>query len=346
MLAINGFGRVGRCVLRALYESGMRQYLTPCFINELADTETIAHLLKYDSVHGRFKGRVEVSESTLIVYYEDYRDEIEVSHECELSRVGVLKQVDIVLECSGEASAIDARKYCDLNPQTKVIFSRPMLQDEVDSTVVYGFNHNQLSLDEKLISTGSCTTNAIVPILHALHRQYGVIEGSTTTIHSVMNDQPVLDAYHHTDLRKTRAASHSMIPVDTQLTKGIERLLPEMTGRLSSQAVRVPILNVSAIDLSVRLNKSISRDSVNEYLSQLCQEHTTSVLAYSDEALASSDYIHRCESAIIDGTQTRISGESFLKIWVWFDNEWGYAHRMLDTAYCLTTLMHKKGLKI
>lgn len=334
-LAINGFGRIGRGVLRALYESGLREQLQVVAINELADLQTIAHLLKYDSVHGRFLGDVSIENSQLIVEYKNYRDVIEVQHQADFPQVQFQQDIKCVFECTGATSAQDARQFLAKNPNTKVLFSRPLLEEEADATIVYGLNHQQLNSQHELISAASCTTNAIVPLINTLHDAFGVDYGSTTTIHSLMNDQPVLDGYHHTDLRKTRAASHSMIPVETGLARGIERLLPELEGRFSSQALRVPVLNVSAIDISLTLKTATDVQAINRCIKAVSESDLNKVLAYSDAPLASSDFNNRLESGIFDATQTRMSGQKLLKAWVWFDNEWAYAHRMLDIAVLL-----------
>jgi glyceraldehyde-3-phosphate dehydrogenase type I len=198
--------------------------------------------------------------------------------------------------------------------------------------VVYGVNHRDLRAAHRIVSNASCSTNGIVPIIKALEDTVGIESGTITTIHSAMNDQPVLDAYHHTDLRKTRAASQSIIPVDTALDKGIERLLPSMAGRFTAQALRVPTLNVSALDLTVYTRRDTDVGAINRILREAAQSGFEGVLGYTEELLASCDFNHDSRSSIVDASQTRVSGKRLVKVLTWFDNEWGYANRMLDVA--------------
>jgi D-erythrose 4-phosphate dehydrogenase len=202
----------------------------------------------------------------------------------------------------------------------------------VDATVVYGVNHRQLQPADRIVSAASCTTNAIVPVVQALHEAVGIESGTITTIHSAMNDQPVLDAYHHTDLRKTRAASQSIIPVDTALARGVERVLPHMAGRFTAQALRVPTINVSAMDLTVAACSDTDTAAINRALHDAAQSGFDGVLGYTEEPLASCDFNHDPRSSIVDASQTRVSGRRLVKVLIWFDNEWAYANRMLDVA--------------
>ena len=211
-----------------------------------------------------------------------------------------------------------------------MLFSQPAHAD-VDATIVYGINHQLLSSRHTIVSNASCTTNGIVPVIQALEDAFGIESGTITTIHSAMNDQPVLDAYHHTDLRKTRAAGQSIIPVDTALALGIERILPQMRGRFSAQALRVPTLNVSAMDLTVQVRADVNEATVNRALSEAAANRFCGVLGYTEEPLASCDFNHDPRSSIVDAGQTRVSGR-LVKVLTWFDNEWGYANRMLDVA--------------
>jgi len=240
-------------------------------------------------------------------------------------------EVDLVLECTG---AFTDRATAELHlaqGAKRVLFSQPAAPD-VDATIVYGVNHHTLKPEHTIVSNASCTTNCIVPVIVALHSALGVNSGVLTTIHSAMNDQPVIDAYHHTDLRKTRSAFQSIIPVDTGLARGIERILPELRGRFDAQAMRVPTVNVSAIDLSVVVQKRVTREEVNEVLRAAAAASTPGVLDCTDESLASCDFNHDSRSAIVDLGQTRVSGGHLVKVLTWFDNEWGYANRMLDVA--------------
>ena len=247
-IAINGFGRIGRSVARALYENADNSHLKLVAINELAEPKGIAHLLKYDTTHGRFPFSVELVENQLIIA----GDVIELSHESSLSNMPWKKhKVDIVLDCTGKfANQKDGAVHL-LQGANKVLYSYPGEQD-VDATINYGINHQQLTATDKIVSNGSCTTNCIVPVIKVIDEAFGVESGSITTIHSSMHDQQVIDAFHP-DLRRSRAASQSIIPVGTKLAVGIERILPKFAGRFEAIAVRVPTINVTAMDLSLTL---------------------------------------------------------------------------------------------
>ena len=333
-LAINGYGRIGRSVLRALNEGDHREALQVVAVNELADANTVLHLTRYDSTHGRFAGQVTATEEGMRVDDQLIR---------LLSRQVIdglpwrELEVDVVLECSGSFDdRATANKHIEQGAGA-VIFSQPA-QADVDATIVYGVNHTLLSPAHRIISNASCTTNGIVPVIQALHDAFGIESGTITTIHSAMNDQPVLDAYHHTDLRKTRAAGQSIIPVDTALARGIERILPQLGGRFSAQALRVPTLNVSAMDLTVQLAHAVDAARVNAALSTAAQTRFDGVLGYTEEPLASCDFNHDPRSSIVDASQTRVSGRHLVKVLTWFDNEWGYANRMLDVVRYWTGL--------
>ncbi len=329
-VAINGYGRIGRSLLRAVYESGARGLLQIVAINEPADALTIAHLTRYDSTHGRFPGSVELEQGQLIINGDAIDlypgDAIEDLPWRALS-------VDVVLECSGaytDRSTAEKHLHSGAN---RVLFSQPA-ESDVDATVVFGINHQQLTGSERVISSASCSTNAVVPVIQILDDAFGVTGGVITTIHSAMNDQPVIDAYHHTDLRKTRAAMQSIIPVETGLALGIDRLLPHLTGRFQAQAMRVPTINVSVIDLSVMLEAQVDVTSVNSCLQRASANALQGILGYTEEPLASCDFNHDPRSGIVDASQTRVSQQTLAKVLVWFDNEWGYANRMLDTLLC------------
>ena len=333
-LAINGYGRIGRCVLRALYESPLRNQLQVVAINELADAGTVLHLSRYDSTHGRFPAKLEGDAYQLRVG----GDAIALLSQPDIGQLpwGDLG-VDLVLECTG---AFSDRATAELHLHqgaTRVLFSQPA-QADVDATVVYGVNHRELRAEHRIVSNASCTTNGIVPVIQALDAAVGIESGTITTIHSAMNDQPVLDAYHHTDLRKTRAAGQSIIPVDTALAIGVERILPGMVGRLSAQALRVPTLNVSAMDLTVQTRIDTSVEAINRALRDAAQSTFDGVLGYTEEPLASCDFNHDARSSIVDASQTRLSGKRLVKVLTWFDNEWAYANRMLDVARYWTSL--------
>ena len=331
--AINGYGRIGRSVLRALYESGSRDQVQVVAINEPGDCKTIAHLTKYDSTHGRFPGTVEVNNDVLTVNGDD----IAIYHLEDIRNLPWDElQVDVVMECSGTFADRATAEYHLQAGAKKVLFSQPA-ESSVDATVVLGINEHLLTGGETVISNASCSTNCVIPVIDALHRAFGVEGGVITTIHSAMNDQPVIDAYHHTDLRKTRAAMQSIIPVDTGLARGIDRLLPELSGRFEAQAMRVPTLNVSAIDLSILLNSDVDAATVNHVLAEAAQHRLAGILGYTEEPLASCDFNHDPRSGIVDAGQTRVSQRRLVKVLVWFDNEWGYANRMVELVkYWLT----------
>jgi glyceraldehyde-3-phosphate dehydrogenase type I len=238
--------------------------------------------------------------------------------------------IDVVLECSGSfTDRATAEQHVEAGA-SRVLFSQPA-ESSVDATIVYGVNHLTLLGTEQIISAASCSTNCVVPVIKVLNDCFGVEGGVITTIHSAMNDQPVIDAYHHTDLRKTRAAMQSIIPVDTGLALGIDRLLPALTGRFQAQAMRVPTMNVSVIDLSIMLNKSVDVTTINQVLSDAAEGPLHGILGYTKEPLASCDFNHDPRSGIVDASQTRVSQNKLVKVLIWFDNEWGYANRMLDT---------------
>jgi len=327
-VAINGYGRIGRCVLRALYESGARDQLQVVAINELADCKTIAHLTKYDSTHGRFPGEVSVEDDWLTIDSDAIRV-LHREHIADLpwSELGV----DLVLECTGTFGDRATAQQHIYGGGKRVLFSQPA-QADIDATIVYGINEDSLDGSETIISNASCTTNCVVPVIKALHDGVGVKSGVITTIHSAMNDQPVIDAYHHTDLRKTRSVFQSIIPIDTGLAQGIDRLLPELSGRFEAQAMRVPTVNVSAIDLSVVVSRDVTAEQINSLLQQAAATRFNGVLGFTDELLASCDFNHDSRSGIVDAGQTRVAGKRLVKVLIWFDNEWGYANRMLDVA--------------
>lgn len=334
-IAINGFGRIGRCVLRALYEGDYRSELSVVAINELADCATAAHLLRYDSTHGRFHGDVAVANDVLKVN----SDNIRMLHSESIDNLPWKEiGVDVVLESTG---SFDDRKTAEKHltqGAAHVLFSQPA-KPEVDATIVYGVNEQLLTGDSRIVSGASCTTNCVVPVIAALHDAVGIESGVITTIHSAMNDQPVIDAYHHTDLRKTRAAFQSIIPIDTGLARGIDRVYPALTGCFEAQAMRVPTVNVSAIDLSVQLKSDADVASLNRILCEAAHSHFRGVLGYTEEPLASCDFNHDSRSGIVDAGQTRVSGKRLAKVLIWFDNEWGYANRLLDVMRYWQTKM-------
>ncbi|HEY9036711.1 MAG TPA: glyceraldehyde 3-phosphate dehydrogenase NAD-binding domain-containing protein [Pseudomonadales bacterium] len=325
-IAINGFGRIGRSALRALYEGDYRKRMQVVAINEPGDARTMAHLLQYDSTHGRFSGSLSLAGETLTVN----GDAIALTHHERLDDLH-WQDVDIVLECSGGYTAqADAEKHLAQGAR-RVMFSNPA--DPDIAAIVYGVNDELLSAAQTVISTASCTSNCIIPVIQVLDKALGIECGVLTTLHSMMNDQPVIDAYHHTDLRKTRSASESMIPVDTALAAGIGRVLPALAGKFEAQALRVPTTNVSAMDLTVVVKRDTTRNEVNAVLQRASETAPLkNILGFTTEPLASCDFNHDPRSGIVDASQTRVSGQRLVKVLAWFDNEWAYANRMLDVA--------------
>ena len=334
-LAINGYGRIGRCVLRALHESQAYPDMQIVAVNDLTDARTLSHLTRYDSTHGRFAGEVLLEAPDLMRV--NGQPVMVLSQPRAEDLPWQALDIDLVLECSGCFSdRATAEKHLTAGAG-RLLFSQPA-QSDVDATVVYGINHQQLSAEHRIVSAASCTTNCVVPVIKCLDDAFGLDYGVITTIHSAMNDQPVIDAYHNQDLRKTRSAVQSIIPVDTEIAKGIGRILPHLDGRFSAQAMRVPTLNVSAIDLTVTVRQNASTKAVNDVIRAAAKNSILNVLACTDEPLASCDFNHDPRSAIVDLSQTRVSGQHLIKVLAWFDNEWAYANRMLDVANVIRQL--------
>jgi len=326
-VAINGYGRIGQSVLRALVERPDLP-LTVVAINELSDLETIAYLTRYDTTHGRFPGRVEARDGCLIVNGQS----IAVRNAAEPESLDwAALGIDLVLECSGSfKDRATAERHLQAGA-SRLLFSQPAEAD-VDATVVYGVNHATLEADMRIVSAASCTTNCLVPILSVLDQHFGVEHGVTTTIHSAMNDQPVIDAYHNSDLRLTRSALQSIIPVDSGLARGIGRLMPHLANRFECLRVRVPTINVSAMDMAISLARETDAAEINACLAEASRGRLLGLLGMTYEPMASVDFNHDPRSGIVDATQTRVAGGRLLKALCWFDNEWGFANRMLDVA--------------
>lgn len=329
-IAINGFGRIGRNVLRALYETGRRAEITVVAINELADAAGMAHLLKYDTSHGRFAWDVRQERDLLWVG----EDTIRILHRAEISDLPWKElNVDVVLDCTGVyGSRADGEAHLAAGAK-KVLFSHPGGND-LDATVVFGVNEKELQPDHQIVSNASCTTNCIIPVIKLIDDAWGIESGTVTIIHSAMHDQQVIDAYHP-DLRRTRAASQSIIPVDTRLAAGITRIFPKFNDRFEAIAVRVPTINVTAIDLSVSVRDAVQACEVNALLRNASEGAFSGIVDYTELPLVSIDFNHDPHSAIVDGTQTRVSGQHLIKTLVWCDNEWGFANRMIDTTLAM-----------
>ena len=329
-LAINGYGRIGRCFLRALRESSIPHDLEVVAVNEPANLESMAYLTRFDSTHGRFPGQVDIGDAALLIDGHP----IHVSHARKPQDVdwrGL--DIDLLIEASGcYGRREELVKFINAGCPRLLLSHPGASSDDVDATIVAGINQNSLTGHERLVSAASCTTNAIVPVLDLLDREIGIDQALLTTLHSVMNDQPLIDGYHHDDLRRTRSAMQSIIPVSTGLARGIERLLPQLAGKVQAKAIRVPTLNVSAIDLTLSTQRPVSAHSINALLADAAGGPLKGLIAYSEAAHASIDFNHDPHSAIIDGSQTRTAGTHLVNMFVWFDNEWGFANRMLEVA--------------
>lgn len=335
-VAINGFGRIGRNVLRAVYESGKNQQIKVVAVNELAKADAMAHLLQYDSTHGRFFKKVSHDQEHLYLHHDNGEyDSVRILHLAELELLPWEDlAVDIVLDCTGVYGNREEGEAHIAAGAEKVLFSHPGSND-LDNTIIYGVNHNTLLPKHKIVSNGSCTTNCIVPIIKVLDEAFGIDSGTITTIHSSMNDQQVIDAYHD-DLRRTRSASQSIIPVDTKLHKGVERIFPHFSNRFEAISVRVPTINVTAMDLSVTIRANVKVTDVNQTIIGASRCTLQDIVDYTEEPLVSTDFNHDPHSAIVDGSQTRVSNGHLVKMLVWCDNEWGFANRMLDTAIAMS----------
>jgi len=329
-VAINGFGRIGRNILRAFYESATKHDLLFVAINDLGDAKTNAHLLKYDTTHGRFKGTVAVSGNSMQVNGQN----IQVVAERDPSKLPwQALGVDIVLECTGLfTSKAKAGAHIAAGAK-KVIISAPGDKD-VDRTVVFGVNHQSLKGSDTVISNASCTTNCLAPLVKALDDRIGVVSGLMTTVHSYTNDQVLTDVYH-SDLRRARSASVNMIPTKTGAAAAVGLVLPHLNGKLDGYAIRVPTINVSIVDLTFVAKKTVTAEEVNLALKQAADGDLKGVLEYGTEPLVSSDFNHNPASSIVDSLLTKVSGGTLVKVASWYDNEWGFSNRMLDIAVAL-----------
>jgi len=329
-VAINGYGRIGRNILRALYESGRTHEIQVVAINDLGDANTNAHLTRHDTAHGRFPGTVAVEGGDLIVN----GDRIKVCAERDPSKLpwGELG-VDVVLECTGLFTS-KAKAGAHLTAGAKkVIISAPGGSD-VDATVVYGVNHGVLRAEHAVISNASCTTNCLAPLAKVLHESVGIAHGLMTTIHAYTNDQVLTDVYH-SDLRRARSATMSQIPTKTGAAAAVGLVLPELNGKLDGFAMRVPTINVSVVDLSFVAKRATSKDEIDAAVKAASAGALKGILGYNTEPLVSIDFNHDPRSSIYDSTQTRVMDGTLVKVLSWYDNEWGFSNRMLDTTLAL-----------
>ena len=327
-IAINGFGRIGRNVLRALYESGLQKKLKVVAINDLAPADMNAHLLKYDSVHGQFQE--EVSSEANIMTVAGHAIEMYAERDPAALPWQALK-VDVVLECTGLfTSAVKAQAHLQAGAK-KVLISAPAGSDV--KTIVYGVNHNTLTAEDSIVSNASCTTNCLAPVVKVLHEKFGIERGLMTTVHAYTNDQRLTDSMHK-DIRRARSATCSMIPAKTGAAAAIGLVLPELNGRLDGFAVRVPTINVSMVDLSVVLAQSASAEAINQAIAEAASGELKGILGYNDLPLVSIDFNHNPCSSVFDATQTRVM-DNLVKVLSWYDNEWGFSNRMLDTLQAM-----------
>ena len=326
-VGINGYGRIGRNILRALYESGRNKEIQIVAVNDLGDANTNAHLTRYDSAHGKFPGTVSVAGDSLIVN----GDKIKVLSERDPAKLpwGQLG-VDVVHECTGLFTS-KAKAGAHLQGGAKkVIISAPGGKD-IDATVVYGVNHKVLKASDTVISNASCTTNCLAPVVKVLHDNIGVVNGIMTTIHAYTNDQVLTDVYH-TDLRRARSATSSMIPTKTGAAAAVGLVLPELNGKLDGFAMRVPTLNVSVVDLTFLAARATTVEEINSLMKAAAAGELKGVLQYNDEPLVSIDFNHNPASSIYDASLTKIIEGTTVKVVAWYDNEWGFSNRMLDTT--------------
>jgi glyceraldehyde 3-phosphate dehydrogenase len=326
-VGINGYGRIGRNMLRALYEGTRHEDIEILAVNDLGDANTNAHLTRYDTAHGRFPGTVKVDGDAMVVN----GDRIRVFAERDPAKLpwGELG-VDIVLESTGLFTTRETAGKHLKGGAKKVIISAPGGKD-IDATIVYGVNHDTLKSSDTIISNASCTTNCLAPLVKPLHDRIGVEHGIMTTIHAYTNDQVLTDVYHK-DLRRARSATMSQIPTKTGAAAAVGLVLPELNGKLDGFAMRVPTINVSAVDLTFVASRDTTVEEINEVLREASEGSLKGVLAYNDEPLVSVDFNHHPASSIYDASLTKVMQGNLVKVLSWYDNEWGFSNRMLDTA--------------
>lgn len=324
-IAINGYGRIGRNILRAHYEKKLHPEIKIVAINDLGDVNTNAHLTRYDTTHGKFPGEITVSGNEMIVN----GDKIRVTAERDPKNLPWKElNIDIVFECTGLFTSKEKATAHLAAGAKKVIISAPAT--DVDATIVYGVNDNVLKQSDTIISNASCTTNCLATVVKPLHDALGIVSGLMNTVHAFTNDQNLLDVYH-TDLRRARSATQSIIPAKTGAASAVGLVMPDLNGKLDGFAVRVPTINVSLVDLTFEAKKATSVKEVNEIVRKAANGPLKGILAYNEEPLVSTDFNHNPASAIFDVVGTRVIG-NLVKILAWYDNEWGFSNRMLDVA--------------
>ncbi len=326
-IAINGYGRIGRNIVRALFEAPEKYDVEIIAVNDLGDININAHLTRYDTTHGKFPGTVTIEDDHLVI--NGHRIKMLCERDPEKLPWKAL-QVDVVHECTGLFTTRDKASKHIVAGAKKVIISAPAGK-EVDATIVYGVNHHILKADHRIISNASCTTNCLAPLVKPLHEKLGIIQGLMTTIHAFTNDQVLLDI-HHSDMHRARSATQSMIPTKTGAANAVGLVLPALAGKLDGLSIRVPTINVSLVDLSFQSKRLTTAGEVNQILQQASKETTLAgILNYCEEPLVSIDYNHNPASSTVDATQTRVIGD-FVKVLAWYDNEWGFSNRMLDVT--------------
>jgi glyceraldehyde 3-phosphate dehydrogenase len=329
-IGINGYGRIGRNILRALYEAERTDEISIVAINDLGDANTNAHLTRHDSAHGKFGGTVEVDGDQLVVNGDRIRVLAERNPaELPWKELGV----EVVLECTGLFTSKEKAAAHLQAGAKKVIISAPGGKD-VDATIVYGVNHDTLKASHEVISNASCTTNCLAPLVQVLHQGIGVERGLMTTIHAYTNDQVLTDVYH-SDLRRARAAAVSMIPTKTGAAAAVGLVLPELAGKLDGFAIRVPTINVSMVDLTFQAARDTSREEIDQVLEEASQGRLKDILGFNREPLVSIDFNHDPRSSVYEASLTRVVGSRFVKVCAWYDNEWGFSNRMLDATIAL-----------
>ncbi len=329
-IGINGYGRIGRNIVRAIHEYGRTKEFDVVAINDLGDAETNAHLTRYDTAHGKFAGKVEVDGGDIIVN----GDRIKVFAERDPAKLPWGKLgVDVVFECTGLFRGRETAGKHIAGGAKKVVISAPG-ESDIDGTFVFGVNHDTLTSKHQIISNASCTTNCLAPLVKPLHEEIGVKHGIMTTIHAYTNDQVLTDVYHK-DLRRARSGTMSQIPTSTGAAKAVGLVLPELNGKLDGFSMRVPTINVSAVDLTFVANRATSVDEINKILRAAAEGPLKGVLAYNEAPLVSVDFNHDPASSTYDATLTKVIDGTLVKVLSWYDNEWGFSNRMLDTTVAL-----------
>ena len=329
-VGINGFGRIGRNILRAILESG-RTDIEVIEINDLGPVETNAHLLRYDSIHGRLPGKIKVTDGKI----ETGSGLIKVSQERDPTNLE-WKDVDVALECTGIFTNKEKASLHLKNGSKRVLVSAP--SDGADKTIVYGVNHKSLTSEHIIVSNASCTTNCLAPVAKVIHENFGIKTGYMTTIHSYTGDQPSLDTMHK-DLYRARSAALSMIPTSTGAAKAVSLVMPELEGKMDGSAIRVPTPNVSCVDLKFMTEKVVNVEDINSAVREASESYLNGVLGYNESSLVSIDFNHSPESSIFAAQQSKVLSSGMARILSWYDNEWGFSNRMADTAVVMGKLL-------